>query len=138
MTLVRFRALGSAGILLVALAGCSDGEPAKPRTAQSPAASSPQAVDVTPDPVIDTGQRLLVTDAAVLPRELLADVGQPVEFRNAGTTPMVVKLIVGSVTSPTVPPGSSWSWTPDALGTFGFSVDGGQPRRGTVSAELPD
>ena len=132
----------AAATALLVLTGCSgEGTPSSPvaSTAASPAAAAPSAgATAAVDPVIASGDRVLVTDTAALPGQLLARVDQPVTWVNKGTAPMRVMLLHDGTQSPLLAPGVTWSYTSDATITIGYRVSGGAVRRGSVQVEPGD
>jgi hypothetical protein len=79
----------------------------------------------TEDPItpirtgFDTGQQAVITAHGFEPAELGAIIGKPVVWTNlSGTTQRIT--LQGIVTSPLIPPGAQYVWTPNFGGSIAY------------------
>lgn len=108
--------------ILLALAGCSSDAGAPTTTTDDPSVTDPRLVAeqaATGDPEqFAFGQEVTLTDTGFTPATLVAVVDEEITVRNDSSEPLTLAFTngpfddAGSASSPTIAPGSSWSFTP--------------------------
>ena len=85
-------------------------------------------------PYNDTGGQIILTDKGILPFHLFADLGQTITWTNLCTKAVTVTAISKDFTSPTIPPGGTFSWKSDTLISERYRVSNGFQGRIDVGA----
>jgi hypothetical protein len=90
-----------------------------------PKSSTPTTVPVEipshPLPIASTstlGQQVLIEKKGFAPTLLYADIGEPLVWTNESGVPMKIQVFDYRVTSPVIPPGAQFVWTPPSGGTI--------------------
>ncbi len=74
---------------------------------------------------VDDGQQIVISATGFLPAKLYSNPGSAIVWTNLTNQPQQVIFNAFSVTSPEIPPGSSWSWkTQDSESIAYHSVSG--------------
>jgi hypothetical protein len=108
-----------AALSVLALVACTRSAAAPPGDGGSAATRAPRASSAAPsttrpiDPNFDFGQRIVIGRTAVRPLWLVSQVHRPVVFQNRSRSRQVLVFDnYGTLRSPPIPPGGSWSFTP--------------------------
>jgi hypothetical protein len=72
----------------------------------------------------DSGQQIIVTSTGALPQQLFSAVSTPVTWTNLTDKTVTLTLAVAGQPPKQVPPGGSYTWTPNIL-DFGYQVSNG-------------
>lgn len=135
--------MGLVALLGVWLAACGGGPPAS-RSKASPVplrsfdlegAYSREAQ--SPSPEYDRGYTVLL-DTTVRPHWLASLCCHPITFKNVTAAPLTVIFDHQPISSGSIPPGGSWTWTPLNPESVTFHVGGDSARQGKIQIEAPD
>lgn len=122
----------ASGLLAVAvlLAACTaSGDPVT-------GAAAPTVVDGgLPDAENDIGDLVVITAEGVRPRQLFAIVNRPITFRNDTDANQQVTFVGGQPGSGDIPPGGTWSFTPDASVSIGYSTTANPDQQPAIQVE---
>jgi hypothetical protein len=72
----------------------------------------------------DSGQQIILTSHGVLPQQLFSAVSTPVTWTNLTDKTLTVTLVDTGQPAKQLPPGGSFTWTPNVL-DFGYTVSDG-------------
>lgn len=87
------------------------------------------------DPEFDAGQRVEITATGAVPRQLVAIVDTPITWENTTDGPQTVTFDNGTVSSGPIPPGGSWSHTPDASVSIAYHTTAAPDQQAVVQVE---
>lgn len=87
------------------------------------------------DPEFDAGQRVEITATGAVPRQLVAIVDTPITWENTTDAPQTVTFDNGTVDSGPIPPGGSWSHTPDASVSIAYHTTAAPQQQAAVQVE---
>lgn len=135
-------------MLAAVLAGCSgasgDGSGRTAANAEERHAgdSHGEAQEPSPDPgLFAFGQSVQIADHGVVPRQLIAIVGEEVTFENRSSTERVIEFTngaidaAGTVTSGPIPPGGRFSYRPATTGSIAYRAGDEPTMEGRVQVD---
>jgi hypothetical protein len=105
--------------LLLLTSACGGGGSAA-TSSPAPKPGTPAASSGPVDPNFDFGQRVTITASGFQPLWLVSIVNEPVVWTNTTDTPQSVVFDHLPVRSGTIPPGGTYTWTPDSVASVTY------------------
>ena len=105
--------------LLLLTSACGGGGTAA-TSSPAPKPGTPAASSGSVDPNFDFGQHVTITAAGFQPLWLVSIVNQPIVWTNTTDTPQSVVFDHLPVRSGTIPPGGTYTWTPDSVASVTY------------------
>jgi hypothetical protein len=106
--------------LLLLTSACGGSGGTSGTTSAQPGSEQPAAQSGPLDPNFDFGQRVTITAAGFRPLWLVSIIHQPIVWTNTTDTPQSVVFDHLSVRSGPIPPGGSYTWTPDSVASITY------------------
>jgi len=115
---MRMRIAATVVCLALLASACGGGGGASATATATPAASS--APPKTADPNFDFGQRVTITADGFRPLWLVSIIHQPVVWTNDTDTPQTIVFDHLPVRSGVIPPGGTYTYTPDTVASITY------------------